>query len=195
MDNMKLRLILMVFLITQLIGIVASFADEAKPQEIPDRYGMTMTVANTYDPDNDITFVQVSGFALFDHERIWPNRAPEGLRFKIEGSLGNLTRPEKRLIASANIFSLYYINKLTTKSFRPYVEGGIGIIYMDYTVEGQGLRFNFNPQIGIGAEIGGTRDDEKPFIVSLRLHHISNAGIDSENRGMNAVTLSFGRFF
>ena len=192
---MKLRVMLFVILAVQFVYSVFVFADEAKVQEIPNRYGMTMSVANTYDPGNDVTFVQVSGFALFDHKKTWPHTAPKDMRLKIEASLGTLTRPEKRLIASANILSLCYINKLTTTSFRPYVEGGIGVIYMDYTVEGQGLRFNFNPQLGIGAEIGGSRDSDKPYILSLRLHHISNAGLDKENRGTNAVMLNFGRYF
>ena len=130
------------------------FADtEANPGDVPTRYGMTIVTGNSYDPRNDITFVQISGFALFDNEKIFPYKAPEALRFKIEGSLGSMTRPEKRLIVSANIISLFYINALATKTFKPYVEGGIGGIYTDYKFEGQGTRFNFNPQLGVGTEI------------------------------------------
>jgi lipid A 3-O-deacylase len=169
------------------------FAGDAPASDVPNRYGMTVVTGNSYDPRNDITFVQISGFALFDHEKIFPHKAPEALRFKIEGSLGSMTRPEKRLIVSANIFSLYYINALATKTFKPYVEGGIGAIYTDYRVEGQGARFNFNPQLGIGTEIDTASG--KPFLMSLRLYHVSNAGLNKDNRGFNAVTLHVGRFF
>jgi len=31
--------------------------------------------------------------------------------------------------------------------------------------------------------------------MALRLYHVSNAGLNKENRGLNAVTLHVGRFF
>ena len=169
------------------------FAGDVPVSDVPNRYGMTVGTGNSYDPKNDITFVQISGFALFDHAKLFRHKAPEALRFKIEGSMGSMTRPEKRLIVSANILSLYYINALTTKTFKPYVEGGIGAIYMDYTVEGQGARFNFNPQLGIGTEINTASGNL--FLMALRLYHVSNAGLNKENRGLNAITLHIGRFF
>ena len=166
---------------------------EANPGNVPNRYGMTIVTGNSYDPRNDITFVQISGFALFDNEKIFPYKAPEALRFKIEGSLGSMTRPEKRLIVSANIVSLFYINAFATKTFKPYVEGGIGGIYTDYQFEGQGTRFNFNPQLGVGTEINTASGNS--FLMAVRLYHISNAGLTKDNRGFNAVTLHVGRFF
>ena len=169
------------------------FAGDVPVSDVPNRYGMSIVGGNSYDPQNDITFIQISGFALFDHEKIFPHKAPEALRFKIEGSLGSMTRPEKRLIVSASIFALYYINMLATKTLKPYVEGGIGGIYMDYKWEGQGARFNFNPQLGIGTEIN--TESGKPFLMALRLYHVSNAGLNKDNRGLNAVTLHVGRFF
>jgi len=146
-----------------------------------------------YDRKNDVTFVQISGFALFDYKKIFPVKAPQALRFKIEGSLGSMTRPERRLIVSANIISLYYISMLATKTFKPYAEGGIGAIYTDYEFRGQGTRFNFNPQLGIGTEINNKSGE--PFFTALRLYHASNAGLSKNNRGFNAVALHIGRFF
>ena len=170
------------------------FAGDAPVSDVPNRYGMSIVTGDdTYDRKNNATFVQISGFALFDHEKIFPHKAPEALRFKIEGSLGSMVRPEKRLIVSANIISLFYINALTTKTFKPYVEGGIGAIYTDYKFRGQGTRFNFNPQLGIGTEINTASG--KPFIAAVRLYHVSNAGLSKENRGFNALTLHVGRFF
>ncbi len=185
-----------IFILFLLMGLCASpiYAnDSPAPVHAPDRYGMGLAIGNTYDPKNDITFVQASWFALFDYEKVWRHKAPEALRFKVEGNVGTTTRPDKRLIVSANIFSLYYLNSLASKDFKPYVEGGIGIIYTDFKVDGQGLRFNFNPQLGIGAEIAAS--SKNPFLLSLRLHHVSNGGLDKDNRGINAVTINLGRFF
>jgi len=185
--------ILISFLLVMSCEYKALADTEANPDDVPNRFGHTVVTGNSYDPNGKVTFVQVSGFVLFDHEKIFPHKAPEGLRFKIEGSVGSMTRPEKRLIVSANIFSLYYINVLSTNTLKPYVEGGIGAIYTDYRWEGQGARFNFNPQLGVGTEINTVSGNS--FIVALRLYHVSNAGLNKENRGLNAVTLHLGRFF
>ena len=159
---------------------------------IPDRYGVTVTGGRSYDPTRNISFIQVSAFALFDHERVFPHRAPEPLRVKFEAILGGMTSPKTRAIASAHIFSVYYLDVLATKSLKPYIEGGIGGIYTDYRWKGQGTRFNFNPQLGIGTEIKTPSGD---YLTSARLFHVSNAGFNGRNRGLNAVTISLGRFF
>ncbi|MBA4391902.1 MAG: hypothetical protein C0399_13340 [Syntrophus sp. (in: bacteria)] len=94
------------FIVLALTGLCAgsAYADGSlSSSQPPDRYGMGLVTGNTYDPKNDITFVQVSWFALFDHEKVWRHKAPEALRFKIEGNMGTTTRPDKRLIISANI--------------------------------------------------------------------------------------------
>ncbi|MBN2418000.1 MAG: acyloxyacyl hydrolase, partial [Deltaproteobacteria bacterium] len=69
----------------------------------------------------------------------------------------------------------------------------IGIIYTDFQIPGQGLRMNFNPQLGVGTEIK-TRF-EKTMFMSLRIHHISNAGLDDENSGIDSVIGMFGFYF
>jgi lipid A 3-O-deacylase len=45
----------------------------------------------------------------------------------------------------------------------------------------------------LGAEFkAGSRGS---YFLSFRLHHISNGGIDDENRGVNSALLLFGRFY
>lgn len=188
-----LKIYLIVFVFTGLWAGLIYADDSPVRSHAPDQYGLGLVAGNTYDPKNDITFVQASWFALFDYEKVWRHKAPEALRFKVEANMGTTTRPDKRLIVSANIFSLYYFNALASKTIKPYVEGGIGIIYTDFKVDGQGLRFNFNPQLGIGAEIAPS--SKNPFLLSLRAHHTSNGGLDKDNRGINAVTINVGRFF
>ena len=71
----------------------------------------------------------------------------------------------------------------------PYIQGGAGIAYTDayyYPAIGQG--FNFTPQASMGLRYLVNRflsiDAEAMF------HHISNAGLDSRNKGVN----SFGGY-
>jgi hypothetical protein len=43
------------------------FAGDAPASDVPNRYGVTVVTGNSYNPRNDITFVQISGFALFEN--------------------------------------------------------------------------------------------------------------------------------
>lgn len=170
----------------------ALHAEEGQKHEVPDRYGLAITLGNTYDPDNDTSFAMLTGFAIYDYDKIWPHAAPENLRFKVEGSIGSTLESDTDFMASAGIAALYYLDSVSLRGFRPYIEGGIGLIYTGFKVPGQGLHLNFNPQAGIGAEF---EMGSKSVWSSLRLHHLSNMGIDDENRGVNSVVLLIGTFF
>jgi lipid A 3-O-deacylase len=171
----------------------ATLAGEDNPEKIPDRYGLSVNIGNTYDPSGDTGFVLLTGFALFDYDKIWPHAAPEALRFKVEASAGSTWTKDKDFMASASIFALYYLDRLAKGSLRPYVEGGIGGIYTEWKADGQGSHLNFNPQLGIGTEF--TAGPAATYLVALRLHHISNAGLKEDNRGANSIVFVIGRFF
>ena len=168
-------------------------AGEDSIDDVPNRYGLATIIGNTYDPDDNIGFALLSGFALFDYDKIWHHAAPAPLRFKVEASIGSTWTKEKEVMASAGIFALYFLDRFSGHGFRPYVEGGIGGIYTGWKVEGQGSHLNFNPQIGIGTEF--TIGSGSPFLTAVRLHHISNAGLKKDNRGANSIVLVVGRFF
>jgi len=166
---------------------------EAFSLETPEQTGVAVVLGSSYDPEPTFEFAQLNIMAIYDYEQIMPHRAPEPLRFKIEGNFGFADKSKKRLLVSANFLAVYYLRQLETKSLRPYIEGGVGIVYSDFQVEGQGLRLNFNPQAGIGTEwqsTSGTR-----WYSAVRAYHISNSGLHRDNRGINAVTWMLGIFF
>jgi len=171
----------------------SSYGEEAKSDVIDKRYGLGAILGKSYDPTHDIDLYMLSVSLLYDYERIWRHGAPEPLRFKVEYSVGAAREKKMRLIASLNMFALYYLDFLNGDIIKPYVEGGIGIIYTDFQVRGQGLKINFNPQMGIGAEFNSS--SKGAYFLSLRLHHISNGGIDDDNRGVNSALMIFGRYF
>jgi len=177
-----------VFLVRQL------HAEENRVYE-PTQYGLSGLLGYTYDPSDDIYFTQISLCALYDYDRIWKHRAPKALHFKIEGSAGFafLESGTARLITNANILALYYLNFWTDRNITPYVEAGIGVIYTDYTVEGQAYRLNFNPQAGFGIEI--ERKTGQTNFLALRMHHLSNGGLNDDNRGQNSIILMLGQYF
>ena len=166
---------------------------QENPGKISDRCGLAVSTGYTYDPSDDIGFTMLTGFALFDYDKIWPHRAPEALRFKIEASAGSTWTPDWYFMASASMFAQFYVDRFKTTRIRPYIEGGIGGIYTDWRVKGQGSKLNFNPQLGIGAE--WTFGTDVIYLFALRLNHISNAGLDDDNRGVNSAVFVIGRFF
>ena len=186
-------LLLIIFFLSLICIPQASLSGENNSDKIPDRYGLTVNIGNTYDPSGGIDFIMPTAFALFDYDKIWPHAAPEALRFKVEVGAGSTWTKDKDFMASASMFALYYIDRFANGSLRPYVEGGIGGIYTEWKVEGQGSHLNFNPQLGIGTEfsIGSTGT----YLAALRLHHISNAGLKKDNRGVNSIVFVIGLFF
>jgi len=191
------RLLMLVSILLNISGVNFSsgtaFAEEINADDANDRYGLGAVIGNTYDPTDNIDFYLLSGCVLFDYERIWRHRAPEALRFKVEYCIGAAREKGARFMTSLNIFALYYPDLFKGNGARPYVEGGIGIIYTDFRVKGQGLRINFNPQMGIGMEFG--KEPREAYFLGFRLHHISNGDLYKDNRGVNSVLLMLGRYF
>jgi len=167
----------------------ASVGNDAEQQS-----GVAVLYGNIGDPLHNQSFFLLNGFLLLDYERVWGHPAPDPLRFKLEASMGATQDDDRmRLMSSAGVMALHYLPWLETEIFRPYVEAGVGIIYTDFQVKGQGLRVNFNPQAGLGTEI--RRSSGGIYLVALRVHHISNGGLHVQNRGINSGVLMVGKYF
>jgi lipid A 3-O-deacylase len=194
LKSMLLKLPLWLIIVLVFLGNTGSaLSEDNNESDIPTRYGLAAVLGKTFDPVNDIYFTQLSGFIMWDYDKIWHHWAPEPLRFKVEGTAGLTVSPKTRAMASVGMMALYYLEFISSDRLVPYLEGGIGVVYTDFQVEGQGSRLNFNPQIGIGVEF--ERDSGPPVFGAVRLSHISNAGLADENRGVNSVILMIGRYF
>jgi opacity protein-like surface antigen len=71
------------------------------------------------------------------------------------------------------------------RSWRPFLEGGEGVVYTDLRKQDLGTRIQFTSQIG-----GGLEFDVTPGMslgLQLRYRHMSNAGMASSNPGINTV--------
>lgn len=194
LNSMLLKLPLWLIIVLVFLGNTGSALSEDNTEsDIPTRYGLAAVLGKTFDPIKDIYFTQLSGFIMWDYDKIWHHWAPEPLRFKVEGIAGLTVSPKTRAMASVGMMALYYLEFISSDRQVPYLEGGIGVVYTDFQVDGQGSRLNFNPQIGIGVEF--ERDSGPPVFGAVRLSHISNAGLDHDNRGVNSVVLMIGRYF
>ncbi len=192
MGRQRQRIALMLLLAVVLLTGRAVAVSATETATVPTRYGAGLAAGHLYDPNEGIDFVLASAFALFDYDRVWPHRAPPQLRFRVEASAGTTTGSFRRVLASANMFAVYRFERPGAR-WRPYAEAGIGVIYTDFRVAGQGLRVNFNPQAGLGVE--WRRTGGAPLYVNLRLHHVSNGGLHEDNRGLNSALVSVGTFF
>jgi len=161
-------------------------------QEASPRLGITFGYGHAYDPET-IDWYQMGAMVLWDYEDVWQHPAPDPLRFKVEASLGANGRASHDFMASAGIAAVYYLDRLRTPHLRPFIEGGIGFIYTDYRIEDQGLNWNFNPQAGVGTEI--VLSSHRSLWLSVRAHHLSNGGLNSDNRGVNGILFTIGWMF
>ncbi|MBN2427440.1 MAG: acyloxyacyl hydrolase [Deltaproteobacteria bacterium] len=175
-----------------LAGLLYAGQAAAFSLRTPEQTGFLVNTGSSYDPQPGFGFAQVGLVALYDYEQIFSHRAPDPLKFKLEGSLGLADDSRWRAFCAFNFFALYYLDALQTQKFRPYIEAGAGIIYNDFQVEGQGLRINFNPQAGIGAEFEMA---DRRWFGALRTHHVSNGNLHGDNRGINSILLQFGFYF
>jgi lipid A 3-O-deacylase len=162
----------------------------AKP--VPNRYGVALSYGNSFFPDGDIGFWMGTLLGIFDFDKIWYQSVPDGLRVKVEVSLGSTTKPDYDVMASAGVMILYYIDALSTGFMTPYIEGGLGVIYTNFQVEGQGSRINFNPRAGFGADFPLGRET---LFTALRWDHLSNAGLSSHNQSVDSVVFMVGVYF
>lgn len=190
--RLKPALIGAALLVSDLLAPGPSAATQPEPAVAlePTRVGLAGSCSASYSPGG-VEFCLLEGILLFDYDRVWPHRAPEYLRFRVEYSLGAIVEPATRLMTSANIIAQFYYPGMSAARLRPYFEAGAGIIYTDFQVEGQGMKFNFNPLLGAGLEFG----PDPAVFVEVRIHHISNGGLDEENTGVNSIQLMFGRYF
>jgi lipid A 3-O-deacylase len=181
--------------VTVILCCPVSLLAQDRERYIPTESGISLNSGYTYDPSDNTMFLQVSMFRLYDYGSVWRHKAPKNLRFKIEGSVGAARLDDKdvRIIANTNILALLYLDQFESGRIKPYLEAGTGVIYTDYQVSGQDYRFNFNPQAGIGVEF--IRKGKANRFAALRMHHLSNSGIGSSNRGQNSIIFIFGQFF
>jgi len=114
------------------------------------------------------------------------------LEFVAEGFLSYAQQDSKDRYG-VGITPLFAYNFESLGRAVPFLELGAGILYTNLDPEGFGSHLNFTPQGGIGVryEVAHGR-----FLkLSYRVHHISNAYIDEENRSIDSHFFLIGISF
>lgn len=82
----------------------------------------------------------------------------------------------------------YYFD--TGTRFAPYIEAGLGLLYTDLRGYHLGGHFSFTENAGLGAVY--FLNDNLVFNASWRYRHISNAGLYSDNAGLDSGVILAG---
>jgi hypothetical protein len=121
----------------------------------------------------------------------WAGRAGIDLTFAVEpvisGIFGDETSVEVQVVPLVHLEPLWK----PESGWRPYVEGGIGVIYTALEDLRLGSNVLFSDNVGLGLVLGpGDARRWSRVSVGYRYRHISHAGIFGEpNSGMNTHAL------
>lgn len=88
------------------------------------------------------------------------------------------------------ITAIFRYNFLPEGRLIPFVETGPGILITDFDLENHVDGLNFVWQFGLGFHL--FLSERTALTAEGRFHHISNAGINDENRGLNSVMVLIG---
>ena len=114
------------------------------------------------------------------------------LEYKVELQGGVITDFDDRAFVGLTPVGLRY-NFTGAGKHVPYVEGALGVSYLDVPRYVQGTTFNFTEMAGVGV-----RYFLRPGMavnVEARYMHISNSGIREPNEGINEGYLMLGMSF
>lgn len=112
------------------------------------------------------------------------------LEYKIEGDLGYVDSLGHRGEAGLSPVGLRYNFTASGGRVVPYVEGLLGMVYLNVPKTVQGTRFNFTESAGVGVRYFVS--DRVSVDVQARYRHLSNAGIREPNPGFNTGFLLVG---
>ncbi len=111
------------------------------------------------------------------------------VQFQLEPFLSGISSPEGGIETGVSFLFKVGILPQTSK-FQPYGKIGIGMNYMTLHTNEQGTQFNFTEQGGIGMHYFFRKN--LGLTLEGRIRHLSNAGIDQPNHGINSYFVLTG---
>ena len=127
------------------------------------------------------------GFAAFHPRMGW--FVHDHLELYGEATVFLYGRPRAAFAAGAGAMAgRYYLR--TSGRWIPYLHGGVGMLWTGLDVIEIDRTFNFQHFIGVGWRQHRSRGPR--LVFELRNHHISNAGTDGDNLGVNALVALAG---
>lgn len=107
---------------------------------------------------------------------------PMLLQFQLEPYIAGVSSPNSN-IEVGNAFALKVGLLPDSFAVQPYIKAAAGTLYMSQHTREQSTQFNFYEYGGLGVHWFFTKNTA--LTVEGRFRHLSNAGIDSPNSGIN----------
>ncbi|MCM8780064.1 MAG: acyloxyacyl hydrolase [Candidatus Omnitrophica bacterium] len=104
------------------------------------------------------------------------------VEFILEPFANTVISPDSNVEAGCN-FLFKYGFPLTQRIY-PYIEGGLGVLFMTQHTLEQSTQYNFLPQAGAGITYF-IKKDKLAVNLGYRYRHLSNASFKSPNKGIN----------
>lgn len=201
---MKKKLLSAIFLVTGLLILSASFADQGAKKQ-PKKAPAAKAQAGGYIKEKSLEAIEfLTGFSWGDLKgqkdyNLVPilvgfdfnmkpltkkiNFNPRSLvQFQIEPFLGLISSPDSDFEMGTSFFFKFGLLPQTSK-IQPYIKAGVGFDYMTLHTREQGTQFNFISTGAVGAHI--FFKENVALTLEGRYRHLSNASIDDPNSGIN----------
>lgn len=159
------------------------------------RCGLNVGYGYSFESNRDIRFISLYpylGRLLTDPVgKGWYRGTVEGV---LEGAFSLVRKHQRTYAAGANAL-LRYNFLPASESWRPYVQGGFGITYTNLMMHDFGKNLNFASNAACGIQYFYNPKNAVSF--EWRFFHLSNAGIDDDNTGLNMSNffIGFSRLF
>ena len=109
--------------------------------------------------------------------------------FQIEPFIALVYEPQTNVeVGNTFMFKLGLLPE--TSKFQPYINAGIGFLYMSQHTNEQATQFNFEEQGGLGAYYFFR--ENVALNMNCRIRHVSNAGMYVPNQGINSLLYLLG---
>lgn len=114
---------------------------------------------------------------------------PGLLQFQLEPYLGFVSQPDTNVELGNSFFLKMGILPETFK-LQPYIKFGAGLSYMTQHIREQSTQFNFTETGAAGMRY--LFSENNSFALEFRYRHLSNAGMDHPNHGINTYLIVAG---
>ena len=123
---------------------------------------------------DDYVVIPLSVGLNFDSDKVLKKmglKPVDELDFVVEPFFNTVLEPDKNIEFGSNFLMKYSFP--VHKKFRPYVKGGLGMVYMTQHTYEQSTQYNFLPQLGGGFHI--FLKENLAVTCEYRYRHLSNA--------------------
>lgn len=189
MKNFILRVFVAAFLLFSSNRLCAETAGPSSLESVELLTGFGWGKLRATDNYNLYPIIVSFDFSLKPFLKKFNIRPRQLAQFQVEPFISAVSSPNTNVESGASFF--FKLGLLPQSSrFQPYAKVGAGIVYMSQHTREQATQYNFIEQAGAGLHYFFSKNTA--FTLEGRLRHLSNAGIEHPNQGINTYFVVTG---